>query len=83
MPLTPLEAAERLRQAKQQLHNDLATVLEAFTADTGLRVSNVGCHSEPSFRAGTSPVPPSPDPALTDLDPDRPYRYTVATFLDL
>ena len=44
--LTPLSAASYLRTAKRQLEKDIAILLEAFAADTGLAVNGIGtCHS--------------------------------------
>ena len=81
-PPTPLEAAAALRSAKEQLHKDIATILEAFTADTGLRVSCIGVVSHPQYLDQAAflhaVLPPSP----SELDPNRPYHYAVSTGID-
>ena len=81
--LGPLETAAVLRSAKEQLHNDIATLLEAFTADTGLRVSGVGVYAHPQYLDSTAPPTTLLPPAPTDLDPIRPYRYTVSSVVDV
>lgn len=82
-PPSPLEAAATLRSAKEQLHNDLATILEAFSADTGLRVSGVGTACEPQYLDPTAPYPLNTPVSPTSLNPNRPYRYTIVTTIDI
>lgn len=83
-PPSPLEAAAALRSAKEQLHNDIATILEAFTADTGLRVSGLATYSQPQYLDPADTLRQhGASHSLSLLDPNRPYRYTITTTIDI
>jgi hypothetical protein len=78
-PLGPLTAAAVLRSAREQLNNDIATLLEAFTADTGLLVSGIELRAQPQYLV---PFNGTLSLSSANIDPTRPYHYTVSSVVD-